>query len=135
MQNSKWYQFSNIGYFAIITGQFHFSPTLEIIENLTHERLNLFLEESKCFYPHQFGFRLNRSTNNALMSIIENVQARLDDIEFAAGVFVGIPEKWDLRAGTPRCDPRPHKWDPGRGTPISSSGTWDPGPLKWDPGP
>ena len=51
----------------------------KVIEKLMHQRLNQFLEENKCFYPrHQLGFRLNISTNNALMSIIENIQTRLN---------------------------------------------------------
>ena len=60
-----------------------------------HQRLNQFLEDNECFYPHQFGFRLNISTNNALMSITENVQTRLDDNEFAAGVFVDLKKAFD----------------------------------------
>ena len=55
----------------------------KIIEKLMHQRLNQFLEENEC-YPHQFGFRLNISINNALMSTIENIQTRLDDNEFTA---------------------------------------------------
>ena len=47
------------------------------------------------FYPHQFGFRLNISTNNPLISIIENIQTRLYDNEFAAGVFVDIKKASD----------------------------------------
>ena len=62
----------------------------------------------------------------------------------------GIPEKWELRPGTPWWDPRPGtpsvgpetqepsmikwdtgpSWDPGPVTPKFSNGTWDPGPLK-----
>ena len=41
------------------------------IEKLMYQRLNQFLEKNECFYPHQFGFRLNISRNNALISIIE----------------------------------------------------------------
>ena len=43
----------------------------KIIEKLMHQILNQVLEENDCFYPHQFGFKLNIFTNNALMSIIE----------------------------------------------------------------
>ena len=39
-----------------------------------HKRLNKFLEQETCFYSLQFGFHLACSTNNALMSIIENIQ-------------------------------------------------------------
>ena len=58
-------------------------------------RLNLFLEQHRCFYTFQFGFRLNFSTNNALMSIVENIQASLDDGNFAAGVFVDLKKAFD----------------------------------------
>ena len=44
-------------------------------------------EEYNCYYPFQFGFRLNYSTNSALMSIVENMQTQLDNGEFAAGVY------------------------------------------------
>ena len=36
-------------HFAIITGQFHVG---KIIEKLMHQRLNQFLEDNECFYPH-----------------------------------------------------------------------------------
>ena len=55
-----------------------------------HQRLNKFLEENNCFYNLQFGLRLNLSTNNALLSIIENIQTDLDNGDFAAGVFIDL---------------------------------------------
>ena len=75
----------------------------KIIEKLMHQILNQFLEENECFYPHQYDFRLNISTNNALMSIIENIQTRLDDNEFAAGVFAGLSIKFCARAINQPC--------------------------------
>ena len=51
------------------------SNIVKIIEKLMHQRLNFFLEQYNCYYPLQFGFRLNYSTNNsALMSVVENIQ-------------------------------------------------------------
>ena len=35
-----------------------------------------FLKTQNCFYPTQFDFRLNVSTNNALMTIAENIQTQ-----------------------------------------------------------
>ena len=61
-----------------------------------HQRLNKFLEESNCFYKLQFGFRLNLSTNNALFSIIENIQTDLDNGDFAAGVFIDLKKAFDI---------------------------------------
>ena len=47
------------------------------------------------FLSYQFGFRINVTTNNALISIIENIQTRLDDNEFADGVFVDLKRAFD----------------------------------------
>ena len=55
------------------------SNICKIIEKLIHRRLNDFLEQQKCFYELQFGFRINFSINSALMSIIENIQIHLYD--------------------------------------------------------
>ena len=45
-------------------------------------RPNQFLEFQDCYYPFQFGFCLNFSTNNALMSIVANVQTQLHNGHF-----------------------------------------------------
>ena len=62
---------------------------------MINQRINQFPEENECFYPQQFGFRLNISTDNALTSIIGNIQDTLDGYEFAAGVFVGLKKTFD----------------------------------------
>ena len=49
-----------------------------IIEKLIQLRLDLFLEIHNCYYLFQFGFRLNFSTNNVLISIVENIQTQFD---------------------------------------------------------
>ena len=67
----------------------------KIFEKIMHQRLNKFLEESNCFYNLQFGFRLNLSTNNALLSTIENIQTDLDNGDFAAGVFIDLKKAFD----------------------------------------
>ena len=60
-----------------------------------HKRLNKFLQQERCFYHLQFGFRVNFSTNNALMSIIENNQTHLDDSKYVAGVFLDLKKAFD----------------------------------------
>ena len=60
-----------------------------------HQRLNKFLEENNCFYNLQFGFRLNLSTNNTLLSIIENIQTDLGNGDFAVGVFIDHKKAFD----------------------------------------
>ena len=74
------------------------SNVSKIIEKIMHQRLNKFLGENNCFYNNcflQFGFRLNLSTNNALLSIIENIQTDLDSDTFAVGVFIDLKKAFD----------------------------------------
>ena len=42
------------------------------------------------------SFRLNCSTNNALFSIIKNIQTQLDNGESVAGVFVDLKKAFDI---------------------------------------
>ena len=67
----------------------------KIIQKLMHKRLYNFLETQNCFYPAQFGFRLNVSTNNALLSITENIQTKLGKIKYCIGVFVDFKRTLD----------------------------------------
>ena len=67
----------------------------KIIEKLIHLRLSLFLERRSCYYPFKFGFRLNFSTSNALMSIVENIQTQLDNGKYSADVFVDFKNAFD----------------------------------------
>ena len=60
-----------------------------------HKRVYSFLEQQNCFYNAQFGFRLSLSTNNALMSITENIQSQLDQNELCAGLFFDLKETFD----------------------------------------
>ena len=67
----------------------------KIFEKVIHCRLNLFLEQNNCLYPFQFGFRLNYSTNNALMAIEESIQKQLDAGNCTAGVFFDLKKAFD----------------------------------------
>ena len=67
----------------------------KIIGKIMHQRLYKFLEESNCFYNLQFGFHLNLSTNNVLLSITENIQTNLDNRDFASGVFIDLKKVFD----------------------------------------
>ena len=51
-----------------------------------HQRLDQFLDQQKCSYILQLD--LTYSTNNALTSIIENVQSSLDFEKYTGGVFI-----------------------------------------------
>ena len=67
----------------------------KLITKLMHKQLYSFLEQQNYFYDAQFGFHLSLWTNNALMSITENNQSKLDQKKFWAGVFVDLKKAFD----------------------------------------
>ena len=59
-----------------------------------HKKFHIFLEQQRLFYNLHFGFHVNCTTNNALMSIIENVQTHLDDSKYV-GIFVDLKRAFE----------------------------------------
>ena len=68
----------------------------KIIEKIIHQKRDKFLEWINCFYNLNFRFRINLSTNNALLSIIENIQTDLDNGNFSADVFIDLKKAFDI---------------------------------------
>ena len=60
----------------------------KLIEKLLYKRLYSFLDQSKCLFGSQFGFRPHHSTNHALISITEHIRSALDKNNFTCGVFL-----------------------------------------------
>ena len=58
-------------------------------------RLYTFLEDHKCIYNLQFGFRKNHSTNHAILSIIEKIQDAIKNNKFAIGIFIDLQKAFD----------------------------------------
>ena len=52
-----------------------------------------FLDDFKCIYALQFGFRAKHSTNHALIYITENVKS--DNKMHACGIFVDLQKVFD----------------------------------------
>ena len=59
------------------------------------KRLYAFLEQNKCIYDLQFGFRENHSTNHALISIVEKIQHAIRNNNIAIGVFIDLQKAFD----------------------------------------
>ena len=58
-------------------------------------RVYKFLDDFKCIYELQFGFRAKHSTNHALLDITENIKAALDKKMHACGIFVDLQKAFD----------------------------------------
>ena len=61
----------------------------KLIEKLLYNnRLYKFLNQNKCLFNYQFGFRNHHSKNHALISTEKIRKALLDEGKFACGVFI-----------------------------------------------
>ena len=67
----------------------------KLMEKLLYIRLYKFLNESKCLYNDQFGFRNHHSTNQALISITEKIRTALDHGKYACCVFLDFQKEFD----------------------------------------
>ena len=67
----------------------------KILEKLMYARVYKFLDQMKCFYSLQFGFRNRHSTAHALIEITERIRSALDDNMAACGIFIDLQKAFD----------------------------------------
>jgi len=67
----------------------------KILEKLMFKRLYEFLEEHRCIYELQFGFRANHSTNHAILSITQKIQEAINNDNIAIGIFIDLQKAFD----------------------------------------
>ena len=60
-----------------------------------YNRIELFLSEFDTLYKLQFGFRKKHSTENYLLSIVEEIRKNLDKGIFTCGVFIDLEKAFD----------------------------------------
>ena len=60
-----------------------------------YSRLIQFLNQFKCLFTKQFGFRKNYSTNHTLINITELIKNALDSGQFACGIFIDFEKAFD----------------------------------------
>ena len=67
----------------------------KIFEKLVSTQLISFLIKSDFFYDKQFGFLPGRSTNQAVMQIINYISAAWNDNKIVGGVFLDVQKAFD----------------------------------------
>ena len=67
----------------------------KIIEKLIHKQLYAFLEVNNCLYTHQYGFRYQHSTVQALITINEKTRHALDNGKITCRVFLDLQKVFD----------------------------------------
>ena len=67
----------------------------KIYEKVVLIRLEKFLDKHKILYDKQFGFRKKRSTQLALVSLIDCITSALDNKEHALCLFIDLSKAFD----------------------------------------
>ena len=64
------------------------SPFAKILERLVYNQLNHFLEKENIVFKHQFGFRKNYSTGQAILELSDNLKMKIDNNAVYAVFFL-----------------------------------------------
>ena len=67
----------------------------KVLERLMYNRLIYFINENELLYKFQFGFQKGKSTNMALITLIDKISEALDKGELAIGVFLDFSKAFD----------------------------------------
>ena len=66
-----------------------------IIEKLIYRQLKSFLEDRNRLYHSQYGFRERRSTEHALIDIVNQIQTNFDKGIYTCGIFIDLKKAFD----------------------------------------
>ena len=71
------------------------SPFAKILERLVYNQLSHFLEKENILFKHQFGFRKNYSTEQAILELTDNLKMKIDDNEAICSIFLDLSKAFD----------------------------------------
>ena len=67
----------------------------KILEKLMYNRISNFIHKHSLLNEYQFGFRQKRSTNQALIVLLDKITAALDKGDIVLGVFLDFSKAFD----------------------------------------
>ena len=67
----------------------------KILEKLMYNRISNFIHKHSLLNEYQFGFRQKRSTNQALIVLLDKITAALDKGDIVLGVFLDFSKDFD----------------------------------------
>ena len=59
-----------------------------MIEKIIYTQLSLYFESNKLFSDSQYGFRPNRSTEQATLELIDRIISAMDNNDVPIGIFL-----------------------------------------------
>ena len=68
---------------------------LYLLENLVYKRLINFIEKNKILSKHQYEFRQNRSTDFAIIELLDKITRAIDKGEYTIGIFLDLCKAFD----------------------------------------
>lgn len=71
------------------------SALSKVLERLTNKRLVHYLEQFKLISPHQFGFRRNKSTSDAVHELTDNIAHNLNVKNKVLTIFLDLAKAFD----------------------------------------
>ena len=67
----------------------------KLLEKLMYKRLIKFIETHKILSKHQYGFRKNRSTEHAIIELVDNITRAIDEGKYTVGIFLDLSKAFD----------------------------------------
>ena len=67
----------------------------KVFKKIMYDRLLNFVNKYDLLYAHQYGFRKNRSTYMALLSLVDNLTHALENREYIVGVYLDFSKAFD----------------------------------------
>ena len=67
----------------------------KVLEKIMYDRLLNFVNKFDLLYAHQYGFRKNRSTYVALLSLVDSLTQALERGEHVVGVYLDFSKAFD----------------------------------------
>ena len=66
-----------------------------IFEKMMYNRLKSFSEKCNILHDSQYGFREKRSTEHAILDIINEIETNMDKKLYSCGVFIDLQKAFD----------------------------------------
>jgi len=66
-----------------------------IFEKIMYKRMTSYIEQHNLLYPSQYGFRKGHSTQHAVLDIINDTQANMNQQLLSCGVFIDLRKAFD----------------------------------------
>lgn len=67
----------------------------KLLEKRMYKRISNYIEKQNILSKHQFGFRKNRSTEDAILELTDKISKALDERKYTLGVFLDLSKAFD----------------------------------------